>query len=69
LFAQDGLVPIELTFELRNELLDALLVRRRTPVLLEHPLEDDAPYDRVKLRIFDARRLLELCASLGLGRD
>jgi hypothetical protein len=39
LLSKDGLVYIQLTFELRDELLDALLVRRLPPILLEHPLD------------------------------
>jgi len=54
---------------LRDQLLDALLVRRQPAELLEHPFHKDAARDRFKLRILDARRLLEFCAGLGIGGD
>ena len=66
---QDGLVSVQLTFELRDELLDALLVRRLPAVLLEHPFHENASRDRLKLAILDARRLLELGVGFGLGGD
>lgn len=69
LLAQDGLVPVELGFELRHQLLDALLVRRQPAVLLEDLFDEDAGQDRFELRILDARRLLEFRARLGVGRD
>jgi len=54
---------------LRDQLLDALLVRRQPAELLEYPFHKDAARDRLKLRILDARRLLEFCAGLGIGGD
>jgi hypothetical protein len=69
LLSQDGLVYIQLTFELRDELLDALLVCRLPAIRLVHPLDQNATHDRLKMRIFDARRLLELGTGLGLGGD
>ena len=69
LLAQDGLVPVELTFELRDQLLDALLVRRQPAVRLVHFFRNDAGRNRIKLRILDARRLLEFCVGLGIGGD
>ena len=66
---QDGIISVQLTFQLRNELLDALLVRSLSAVLLEHPFYEDASRDGLKLAIFDARRLLKLGAGLGIGRD
>ena len=67
--SQDGLVSVQLTFQLRDELLDALFVRRLAAVLLEHPLHEDASRDRLKLAILDARCLFELGAGLWIGGD
>jgi hypothetical protein len=69
LLAQDGLVPIELTFEERELRLDTLLVYRLPEDLLEHCLFEDVGRDRVELRILHARRLLEFRTSPGLRRD
>jgi len=69
LLAQYGLVSIELTFELRGEFLDALLVHRLTTARLDHLFPENDARDRIKLRILDARCLLELCVCLGLRRD
>jgi len=69
LLAQDGLIPVELGFELRDQLLDALLVRRQPAVRLVHSFRNDAGRNRIKLRILDARRLLEFCVGLGIGGD
>jgi len=66
---QDGIVCVQLTFELRDELLDALLIRRLPAVLLEHPFYNNASRDRLKLGILDARRLLELGVGLALRGD
>ena len=69
LLAQYGLVSIELTFELRGEFLDALLVHRLTTARLDHLFPENDARDRIKLRILDARCLLELCVCLWLRRD
>ena len=69
MLVQYDLIHIELTFQLGDQLLDALFVRRQPAVLLEHPFYNNASGDRIKLRVFDARRLLELCARLGIGGD
>ena len=69
MLAQDDLIHVELTFQLGDQLLDALLIRRQPAVLLEHPFVNNASGDRIKLRAFDARGLLELCAGLGIGGD
>ena len=69
MLAQDDLVHVELSLQLGDQLLDALLVRRQPFVALEHPFSNDAFRDRTKLRVFDARGLLELCAGLGIGGD
>jgi len=65
LLAQDGLISIELCFELRDQLLDALLVRRQNAELLEHSFHNNAARNRFKLCILDARRLLEFRRALG----
>jgi hypothetical protein len=69
LLAQDGLINVELGLELRDELIDAVLVRWQSAVLLEHLFEENAGHDGLKVGIFDARRLLELCMGLGIGGD
>ena len=69
MLAQDDLVCVELAFQLVDQLLDALLIRRQPAALLEHPFDNNASRDRIKLRVLDARRLLELCAGLGIGGD
>jgi len=69
LLAKDGLISVELGLELRDELIDAVLVRRQSAVLLEHLFDENAGHDGLKVGIFDARRLLELCAGLGIGGD
>ena len=69
MLAQDDLIHVELTFQLGDQLLDALLIRRQPAVLLEHPFYNNASGDRIKLRVFDARSLLEPCAGLGIGGD
>ena len=69
LLAQDDLIHVELAFQLRDELIDAVLVRRQSAVLLEHLFDENAGHDGLKVGIFDARRLLELCAGLGIGGD
>jgi hypothetical protein len=67
--AQNGLISVEFTFELRNELLDALLVRRLPTAWLVNLFHKNAARDWLELRVFDARRLLELGAGLGLHGD
>jgi len=67
--SEDGLVSVQLTFELRDEFLDALFVRRLAAVLLKHPLYEDASRNRFKLAILDARCLFELGAGLWIGGD
>lgn len=69
LLAQYGLVSIELTFELRDEFLDALLVHRLTTARLDHLFPENDARNRIELRILDACCLLELCVCLGLCRD
>ena len=54
-------------FDLRDELLDALLVRRLSEVLLDHLFAKNASHDRTKLRVLNARHLLELRVGLGLA--
>jgi len=49
--------------------LNALLVWRLPAIRLVHPLDQNVTHDRLKMRILDARRLLELGAGLGLGED
>ena len=66
LTAQDGIIPIELTFQLSDRLLDTLLVRRQPNELLGRPFKKNGARDRIKLSILDARGLLELCAGLGI---
>jgi hypothetical protein len=69
LLAQDGLVPIELTFQEREVRLDTLLVYRLAEYLLERCLSENVGRDWVELRILHARRLLESRTRLGLCRD
>ena len=69
MLAQDSLIAIQFGFKERDQLLDALLVRRLPIKLLEHPFLGDAARDRVELRILDAGRLLELGTGLGLGGE
>ena len=69
LFAQNGLIPVELSFELGDQVLDALLVRRQPAVLLEYLFPKNTGQNRFQLRILDARRLLEFRAGLGIGGD
>jgi hypothetical protein len=69
LLAQDGLVPIELTFEERELRIDTLLVYRLPEDLLEHCLFEDVGRDRVELRILHARGLLKFRTSPGLRWD
>jgi hypothetical protein len=59
LLAQDDLVRVELTFQLGCQLLDALLVRRQPAERFENPFSNNASRDRIELRVFDARSLLE----------
>ena len=67
--AQDILIHIELTFQLRDQLLDALFIGRLPDVLLDDLFPNDTAHDRIKLGILGARRLLELCSGLKLRRD
>ena|SRR5260221_7313911 len=67
--AQDSLIPIELAFQLWDQLLDALFVRRLPSVLLDNLLPNDASHDRIKLGLLDARCLLKLCSGLRLRGD
>jgi hypothetical protein len=69
LLSQDGLVPIKLALNLNDELLHVLLVRSLPEHRLENFLVGDFRRDRIKLRILDARRLLELGTGLGIGRN
>ena len=52
--------------DLRDELLNALLVRRLSEVLLDHLFSKDASHDQTKLRMLNARCLLELHLGVGL---
>ena len=67
--AQDILVHIELAFQLRDQLLDALFIGRLPDVLPDDLFPNDTAHDRIKLGILGARRLLELCSGLKLRRD
>ena len=69
LLSQDGLVPIKLALKLDDELLHVLLVRSLPEHRLENLLVGDFRRDRIKLRILNARRLLELGTGLGVGRN
>ena len=69
LLSQDGLVPVKLALKLNDELLHVLLVRSLPEHRLENFLVGDFRHDRIKLRILDARRLLELGTGLGIGRN
>jgi hypothetical protein len=69
LLAQDGLVPIELTFEEREVRIDTLLVYRLPEHLLERCLSENVAGDRVELSILHARRLLESRTRPELRRD
>ena len=69
LLAQEPFVPIELAFKLTGELLHLRLIRRLPKDRLVNLLPDNASRDRIKLRILDASRLLELGMRLWLSRD
>jgi hypothetical protein len=69
LLAQDDLVSIKLAIKLTDELLHTLLIRFLPVELLEKLLIGNVRRVRVKVRIFDTGRLLELGTGLGLCRD
>jgi hypothetical protein len=66
LLSQDGLIPVELIFEEKDELFEALLVRCLATVGLEHLFVGNAARIRIELRILDACRLLKFRQGLGL---
>ena len=67
--AQDGVIRIELTFQLCDKLLDTLLVRRQSEARLDPPFKSNDARDRSELSMFDARCLLKLRAGLGIRGD
>ena len=69
MLSQDDLVRIELLFKLSGEFLHKLLVRGLPKARLENFLPNDDRCERIKVRILDARRLLELGVSLGVAGD
>jgi len=69
LLAQDGFVPIELALKLNDELLHTFLIRHPPAVALVNFLERNVRRDRIKLRILDTCRLLELGIGLRLSGD
>jgi hypothetical protein len=69
LLAQECFVPIKLAFKLSGELLDLRLIRRLSKKRLVNLLFGNAIRDRIKLRILDSSRLLELSMCLGLSRN
>lgn len=69
LLSQDDLVRIELAFKLSGELLHKFLIRLLPKARLENFLLGDARHERIKLRILDARCLLELGVGLGVAGD
>ena len=69
LLAQDGLIPVELTFQELNELFDAVLIRSHANDGLDILFERDEARKRFELRILSACRLLKFRERLGLAGD
>ena len=68
LLAQGSFVPSKFVFKPSDKRLHMLLIRLHTNVQLETFRPDNLQRDRIKLRILDACRLLELGTGLGLSR-